>query len=55
MLVGLNKYYSLLSDKILEIGSSIILYGKNGIGKFSLIYEVLSGTGTLFWVVPKGT
>lgn len=42
MLIGLDKYKSMLLDKIPSIKSSIIVSGNNGIGKFSLVSEVIS-------------
>lgn len=42
MLIGLDKYKSMLLDKIPNIKSSIIVSGNNGIGKFSLVLEVIS-------------
>lgn len=42
MLIGLDRYKSLLQEKLPEINSSIILNGGKGVGKFSLISEVLS-------------
>lgn len=42
MLIGLDRYKSMLLEKLPDINSSLILNGSKGVGKFSLISEVLS-------------
>lgn len=42
MLIGLNKYYNLLKERIPTFTQSIILNGQNSIGKKTLLLQILN-------------